>query len=52
MDVNLISLKINLAKAEGLNEALQDELKLVKKEHRNEIRLLEETIEVQKQGLY
>ena len=51
MDVNLISLKIDLAKAEGLNEALQDELESVKRQHRNEVQLLEETIEVQQQGL-
>ena len=45
-----MTLKLELAKERGLNEALQEEIHHMKEQFMSEIHLLEETIQMQNEG--
>ena len=45
-----MTLKLELAKERGLNEALQEEINYMKDQFMSEIHLLEETIQMQNEG--
>ena len=52
MDLSTVTLKLELAKARGMNEGLHDEMKMMKDQFLSEIRLLEETIQMQNEGTW
>ena len=52
MDLNRVELKLELAKARGMNEGFHDEMQMMKDQFLSEIRLLEETIQMQNEGTW